>query len=136
MQEPPLPFEFNVFGTPLSLGARYKSRWQDTVRAAAAAALPRAPIWLLTDPIAVTIYIFPDGRLVGDVDNRVKPILDAMSQTLYTDDELVERVVVQKFEPGAIYPFANPSAALVEALEAEKPVVYVKITGDVHEELV
>ena len=71
----------------------------------------------------------------GDVDNRVKPILDAMVRCVYSDDEIIERVVVQKFEPGRIFAFQDPSAVLVSALQAQDPVIYIRITGDVHEEL-
>ena len=35
----------------------------------------------------------------GDVNNIVKPIVDALSRHLYLDDHQVQRVVVQKFEP-------------------------------------
>ncbi len=39
----------------------------------------------------------------GDVDNIVKPILDALSKHIYNDDGQVERIWVQKFEPGRIF---------------------------------
>ena len=91
--------------------------------------------WLLTEPLAVTIYIFPDAVMQGDVDNRLKPILDAMKECVYRDDDQVERIVAQKFEPGRIFPFANPSEVLLGALEADEPVVYVRVTNDLHEEL-
>lgn len=134
--EPDLPFEFIVPGTPLSLQASTDSKeaWKRTVAGFARAALPFGS-WLLTDPLAVTIYIFPDGQLSGDIDNRVKPILDAMNRCVYDDDGLIERVVVQKFEPGKVFSFGNPSAILADALEAAKPVTYVRITSDLHEEL-
>jgi hypothetical protein len=77
----------------------------------------------LTDTLAVTIYIFPGARMAGDVDNRVKPILDAMCGCVYVDDDQVERIVVQKFEPGRAFPFAAPSSVLATALAAEEPVV-------------
>jgi hypothetical protein len=77
------------------------------------------------------------ANMQGDVDNRVKPILDAMVHCVYSysDDEIIERVVVQKFEPGRIFAFQNPSAKLVSALQAQEPMIYIRITGDVHEEL-
>lgn len=134
--EPPLPFEFIVAGTAISLQGSSDSKrvWKETIQAAARAALPEGS-WLLTDPLAVTIYIFPGVAMQGDVDNRVKPILDAMVRCVYSDDEIVERVVVQKFEPERIFAFQDPSAILLSALEAEEPVVYIRVTGDVHEEL-
>jgi crossover junction endodeoxyribonuclease RusA len=91
--------------------------------------------WLLTEALAVTIFIFPGAVMPGDVDNRVKPILDAMVHRVYSDDQLVERVVVQKFEPERVFAFQNPSEVLLTALEAEEPVVYLRITNDLHEEL-
>jgi len=50
--------------------------------------------------------------MTGDVDNIVKPILDAMTKFIYVDDQQVERVVVQKFEPDNIFTFSNPSETL------------------------
>lgn len=104
------------------------------IQDAARAALPEGA-WLLTDPIAVTLYIFPAAQMQGDIDNRVKPILDAMAKCVYIDDEIVERVVVQKFEPERIFAFEDPSPTLLSALEKQEPVVYIRISGDVHEEL-
>ena len=54
---------------------------------------------------------------------------------MYVDDEQVERVVVQKFEPGRVFPFAAPSAVLAIGLAAEEPVVYVRVTNELHEDL-
>ena len=71
----------------------------------------------------------------GDVDNRVKPILDAMVRCVYSDDELVERVVIQKFEPGRAFAFSNPTGTLLGALEAREPVVYIRVTNDLYEDL-
>lgn len=134
--EPDLPFEFVVFGTPLSMqaSAESKANWKARIESAARAALPPGS-WLLTDPIAITIYIFPDGRLAGDLDNLIKPILDGKNRCVYDDDSLIERIVAQKFEPGAVFGFNNPSEVLSDALDAEPPVVYVRVTDDIHEEL-
>jgi crossover junction endodeoxyribonuclease RusA len=134
--QPDLPFEFLVTGTAVSLGASggARAQWQQTVRTAAKQALPEGA-WLLTDPLAVTIYVFPNARLSGDVDNRIKPILDAMGGSVYVDDEQVERIVVQKFEPGRLFPFGAPSAVLSAALEAVEPIVYIRVTNDPYEDL-
>lgn len=134
--EPNLPFEFLVRGTAISHqgSTLSKNAWKETIRVAAREALPEGS-WLLTEPLAVTIFLFPQTTMPGDIDNRVKPILDAMIQCIYSDDEIVERLVVQKFEPDRAFTFQDPSGALLSALEAEEPVVYIRITGDVHEEL-
>lgn len=137
MLDPALPFEFLVYGTAVSQQSKSASSrrtWKSTVSAAARRALPQGA-WLLTDRLAVTLFIFPAGTLHGDIDNRVKPILDAMVRCVYSDDELVERLVVQKFEPGRGFAFSAPSATLREALATDEPVVYVRITDDLHEEL-
>ncbi|MEQ8815438.1 MAG: RusA family crossover junction endodeoxyribonuclease [Thalassobaculum sp.] len=133
---PDLPFEFIVRGTAVSLQTSPRSRieWKMIVQSSARAQLPEGA-WLLTEPLAVTIYIFPDAELQGDVDNRVKPILDAMNRCVYADDGQIERVVVQKFEPGRVFGFRGPTGTLLSALEAEEPVVYVRVSGDPHEEL-
>lgn len=135
--EPALPFEFIVHGTALSLqgSPQSKNAWKEQIREAAREILPEGA-WLLTDPLAVTIFLFPNAMIQGDIDNRVKPILDAMVECVYSDDEIVERVVIpQKFEPGRIFAFENPSATLLGALEASEPVVYIRITDNIHEEL-
>lgn len=76
-----------------------------------------------------------NGRSWGRLDNRVKPILDGMSGCVYADDQQIERLVVQKFEPGRVYAFASPSACLAAALGADGPVVYIRITDQLFEEL-
>lgn len=83
----------------------------------------------------MTIYYFPAQRMQGDVDNIVKFILDAMKQHIFIDDRQVERVVVQKFEPGNVFNFANPSETLIEALNSDKPLVYIRVSNDPFEEL-
>jgi hypothetical protein len=40
----------------------------------------------MATPIAVTILYFPDTAVTGDVDNIIKPILDALRPGLYLDD--------------------------------------------------
>ncbi len=71
----------------------------------------------------------------GDIDNCVKPILDAMTKCVYVDDVQVGRLVVQKFEPGGIFAFESPSSTLANALSVDGPSVYVRVTDNLHEEL-
>lgn len=66
----------------------------------------------------------------GDVDNIVKLILDGMLQIVYRNDRVVERVLVQKIEPGMIVEFASITDKLEEAVETEHPVVYIRIDDD------
>lgn len=134
------PLEFHLTAVPLSLQASgvSKERWKGTV---AQAARQRAEetvefIWLDDAPVAVTIFYFPISPMPGDVDNIVKPILDALNGQAYSDDRLVERVVSQKFEPEVAWSFGSPSAQLTAALDAisaadePQPVVYIRIDDD------
>ena len=75
---PDLPIEFVVRGTAISSQGSPKTieTWKETVKAVGRAAVP-AEAWALTERVAVTIFYFPEGQMQGDVDNIVKPILDA-----------------------------------------------------------
>ncbi len=131
------PIEFLVSGTPVSLQAKKsasREAWKQRVKSASLAALP-SPHFASSDRLAITLYYLPPERMDGDIDNIVKPILDALSKHIYIDDGQVERVVAQKFEPGNVFTFKAPTARLAEALEAAKPLVYVRISNDPHEEL-
>lgn len=57
----------------------------------------------------------------GDIDNIVKPIMDALIHVACMTDNDVERVVVQKFEPEVGRAFTDPSAQLVAALDVPPP---------------
>jgi len=86
--------------------------------------------------VAVTIYYFPAAPMMGDIDNIVKPIIDSLTTIAYLDDQVIERVVAQKFEPGVAWTFGEPSAQLTAALDTigpsdrPTPVVYVRIDDD------
>lgn len=134
------PLEFYLTEVPLSLQASGKSkeRWKTTVADALNQRVEEmeAFIWLEDDPVSVTIFYFPVARMTGDIDNIVKPILDALNCHAYRDDNLVERVVSQKFEPQVSWEFKSPSAQLAGALDAismadeRQPVVYIRIDDD------
>lgn len=125
------PVEFVVEGVPLSLGASTESRerWKARVAAAASETMPEGH-WASQSPIRVTICYFPDGRMVGDLDNILKPILDALVHLVYIDDRQVERILVQKFEPDRAFSFDDPSPRLIEASVDARPRVYVRIDAD------
>src|SRR5262245_59028281 len=126
------PLEFIVEGIPVSLGAANpssKEAWKARVQSAARAALQEG-FWASDEPVAVTIFYFPPSKMQGDVDNIVKLILDALCKLVYLDDNQVERVLVQKFEPDRTIVFSNLTPALAEAVEHERPVVYIRIDTD------
>lgn len=116
------PFEF-VEGTPVSAQARRREslrQSQQRIVAASRKALPEGH-FASEQRINVTLYYFPSDPMRGDIDNIVKPILDAMCRHIYLDDHQVERLVVQKFEPGAAFAFVSPSPVLMEALNRPRP---------------
>lgn len=68
--------------------------------------------------------------MVGDIDNIVKPILDALCTRVYVDDHQVATVLVRKIEPGQAVATTNPSPTLVSALTGIKPLVHINISDD------
>jgi crossover junction endodeoxyribonuclease RusA len=131
------PIEFVVEGVPVSFQARRaesRNEWKARVKAASSTVLPdgyRAS----EGRIAVTLFYFPDEAMQGDVDNIVKLVLDAMCRHIYTDDSQVERVLVQKFEPGNVFGFSSPSAVLEGTLSRLEPVLYIRLSDDPFEDL-
>jgi Holliday junction resolvase RusA-like endonuclease len=132
------PLEFIVRGTPVSLQAKRpesRAAWKERVKEASYAALPEGH-FAADGPLCVTLFYFPVGEMQGDIDNIVKPILDALCNHVYSDDRQVERVWVQKFESGRVFEFTNPSRTLSEALVCEKPVLFIRLGDDPSEGLV
>ena len=105
------PFEFVVEGTAVSLQAKRPqsiAQWKSEIVEASRAALPEGHF--ATDaPLAVTLFYFPAAEMQGDVDNIVKPILDAMDRHIYMNDRQIQRILVQKFEPGNVFEFSLPT---------------------------
>ena len=123
------PFEFVVAGTALSMQAKLPTRieaWKEQIRSAARPLLPEGH-WACPEPVQVTIYCFPDRTMDGDLDNIVKPILDALSRFMYLDDKQVERLLIQKFEPMKAVEFVHPSPTLEKAALFGGPRLYIKI---------
>jgi Holliday junction resolvase RusA-like endonuclease len=132
------PLEFIVHGIPVSSQASRatsKTAWKHAIRAASAAVLPEGH-FCSAGRMAVTLYYFPGQPMQGDIDNIVKPILDALSRHVYLDDRQVERLVVQKFEPKETFNFSEPSDTLSEAMNGAKPVLYIRISNNPTEELI
>lgn len=131
------PIEFLVSGTPVSLSSQNpnaREQWKDRVKRASSNSLPN-PHFASSERLAVTIYYFPAEAMQGDVDNIVKLILDGMCRHVFIDDRQVERIVVQKFEPGNIFSFSSPTQPMIDAISGDKPILYVKVSNDPFEEL-
>jgi crossover junction endodeoxyribonuclease RusA len=130
------PIEFLVHGTAVSQQAKRpqsRTAWREQVKAASTAVIPQ-PHFASAGPIAVTLYYLPDQPMPGDLDNIVKPILDALTRHIYLDDSQIERIVVQKFKPDVELAFKNASLVLTAALAAQRPVLYVRLSDQPMEE--
>jgi hypothetical protein len=124
------PIEFLVHGTAVSQQAKRpgsRANWREQVRNASTAVIPQ-PHFASSRPIAVTLYYRPLQAMEGDLDNIIKPILDALSRHIYLDDSQIERIVVQKFEPDRDFAFPNPSPTISAAWTAPRPVLYVRLS--------
>jgi crossover junction endodeoxyribonuclease RusA len=86
----PFPLELVIQGTPIALGGSSSSRnrWKAKVGATARTRLREVSEWEWLDErrVAVTIFYFLNAKMQGDIDNIVKPILDAMTAIVYPDD--------------------------------------------------
>src|SRR5262249_9188504 len=109
--------------------------WKARVKAASQLVLLEGH-WASGDRMAITLYYFPAAPMEGDIDNIVKLVLDALDKHIYMSDRQIERIVVQKFEPGSVFPFRAPSPRLAEALTRPKPLLYVRLSNDPFEELI
>jgi hypothetical protein len=130
------PVEFLVLGTPVSAQAKRREsidQWQARIKDASQVALPEGH-FATRGPIAIRLFYFPAAAMTGDIDNIVKPILDALRRYIYLDDRQIERLVVQKFEPERVFQFRVPSAILSEALDADRPLLYVRLSDDPYED--
>ena len=128
----PFPLELVIAQTPLSAqasNAQAKEEWKATVGRHAREEIneTRELYYLDERRLMATIYYFPPSRMSGDVDNIVKPILDGMKNIAYPDDWHIEKVIVQKFEPGIPWLFPSPSLRLEAAIRMEKPSLYIRI---------
>ena len=128
------PLEIFLEGVPVSLqaSARSRARWKDAVTLVARSRQRETDELGFLDnrALAVTIFYFPSAAMEGDIDNIVKPILDGLVAVAYLDDNVVERVIVQKFEPEGGWEFSGPSDRLAAALDRAPPIVYVRVDDD------
>ena len=125
------PFEFFIEGTPIASSnmGNSKKEWIELVKTSYKLLLPEDH-WVSSDIVYVTILYFPDAPMQGDIDNIVKWIVDAMRKSIYIDDRQVERVIVQKFEPGRDASFADPTDTLSVALDMDRPIVYIRVDDE------
>ncbi|MBK1793276.1 RusA family crossover junction endodeoxyribonuclease [Devosia sp. WQ 349] len=135
---PSLPIEFLVVGTPVSLqsgNSQARAAWRRLVLQAAEAALLDAEnqigakLWAFHEwpRLSFTMLYFPASPMEGDIDNIVKLTMDALVPRVYTDDAIVDRVLVQRFNVRDAAAFVAPSDVLLRAMAVEDPVLYIRI---------
>jgi len=127
--------QFTVDGTPKSLQAKPQSKkaWQDKIKAAAWEAVPEE-LRVTHEEIAVVLVHFCfDEEDSGDVDNIVKPILDALAGPVFGDDRQVTQVLVRRTSLSARMSTAidEPppllAAALQSAVVNRRDFVYIRV---------
>lgn len=75
------------------------SRGGRLFRSAVVAAIQPLRITALSGPLDVSIRLHPPDRRRRDVDNTLKPLLDAMQHAgVYGDDSQIKRLTVEMFE--------------------------------------
>lgn len=124
------PIEFHVEGIPVSAqsSGKNKAAWKDLVLKAARVVVPDHK-FASTRSHSISIFDFPVDAGVGDVDNIIKPIQDALNTVIYLDDEQVVRVVAQRLTDADITSLENAPEYMLRALIYERPFVYI-IVGD------
>lgn len=124
-------FEFIVEGPAISLRAkkanakRYQ-RWLKSVRAAARRHWARNKA-VAGQAIEVTITNYYTLS-PPDVDNIIKPILDALETVVYINDQQVHRVISEKFDLSQTDRIKNPSPLLAAALEKYTELLHIRVT--------
>lgn len=123
-----LPLEILIPSTPVSQqgSPRGKKAWQQKIQDDVKNMEPEG-CHSHTGDVSVIIYYFSPERMQGDIDNIVKPILDAMCSRVYVDDRQVISVFVKKFEPGKLVDIIDPSDTLTRAINHDRPVVYIGV---------
>jgi Holliday junction resolvase RusA-like endonuclease len=134
-------FEFVVEGPPVSLNAkegsprsrkRYRD-WMSKVNAAAAVVWPTGQA--ATKSAAVEVRITNYFTLAPpDIDNIIKPILDALNALVYEDDKQVYRVVSEKADLNQGILVSNPGPSLARALATLEEIIHVVVIWEAEDE--
>lgn len=128
----PFPLEILICATPVSAQTKNnaaKEKWKREVGRHAQEKIYELVDWyfILDRSLMATIFYFPPSLMEGDIDNIVKPILDGMIGIVYLNDRHIEKVIVQKFEPGVAWVFSSPTPTLATAIEVDKPALYIRL---------
>jgi crossover junction endodeoxyribonuclease RusA len=130
------PFEFLIRKRPLSQQAQHNRlrQWKEFVKAEAMRYWN--PAHLPADgPVCITlVYLYDEAA--GDVDNIIKPIVDALIGLAYLDDAVVTDVIGRKRQLGGTFDLTRASPVLIEGFEYGNVFVYVHIADAPQEQLI
>jgi crossover junction endodeoxyribonuclease RusA len=122
------PCEFVLPERPVSQQVRRRTRlreWKQLVAERARSAI-EAPRVLATEPVALRLlYLYDDIAL--DVDNILKPILDALIGVLLEDDSVITDVEIRRRWRGASFTFKAIPPVLAAGLSLDREFVYVAL---------
>jgi len=115
---------FIVEGVPKSPSSKSRATWKSQVSGAAAKA------WNFQEPIqaeirVVIVHFYKRGSL--DVDNMIKPILDAVTNVIFVDDSQVTQVLARKTELTTGLRVANAAPDVVAAIDKGVDCVYIGV---------
>jgi len=120
---------FVVIGKPVSLqsSSGSKQRYQQMVTQAAVESVA-SPI-KAKERVKIEIDWFSEGfKNKPDIDNIVKPILDALKGTVYTDDKQVESQTIRKHNTLGVLSFWSEPLSIIEPLlDGNKDYIFIRI---------
>ena len=125
-----LPSEFVVYGMPVSLqgSTRNRRRFQQSLRDEALQIWGDGPT--VRDFVAVEILFWVNSgtKNIPDINNVLKPILDALKNLVYDDDDQVTDIICRKRFFGSELASPDPSPTLLGCYTATTPFVYIRLT--------
>ena len=123
------PLEFVLPRRPVSQQARRQARlreWKDLVAEHARLATG-GPRTLMTEPVSLRLlYLYDEIAL--DIDNILKPILDALIGVLLEDDTVVTDVEIRRRRRGMAFAADTVSPVLAGAFALDREFVYVALS--------
>lgn len=120
--------EFIVPGVPISAQTSNKARkqeWTAAVTAAAQGAWLKPP---LDTKLAVSVTYFEPGTWKLDLDNMVKPILDAITGVVWIDDKQLVDIHPARRDLDGYFRIKGMSPVVAEGFIAGEPFIHVKVT--------
>lgn len=121
-------FEFIVTGSPVSLQRNNRAKlqeWKAKIREVVAESLPIG-MQATSEPVQVIITHYCVTQ-ISDLDNIIKPIVDAMNSIVYVDDRQVTDLTVKRRKLKELVDFTVISPLIAEALATGQEFIYVKI---------